>query len=373
MLQLRKKLAPYQERFYFVFILLMGGLVSAGFTSNHRTYQILFVVAALFLLLKIAVTDFTKRELLCMAVVALLIGADLLRNGEKTLLLTIMGIFGIKNVSLEKVLRYSLWTKVVLTVGKLLLVVTGIAENRLVTLPKNGVSVELYCYGYYQPNIAFANLFLILTLAILVYRDRLKWYMYAVFSAIMLAAYWVFMCRTGLVVWVLLLLMVSGYHLSRRWKLEKIYLSLISALPLILAILTFLLPLLSLHNAAVRTFLNHYLTGRIDHILRFWDQRRNLILGHIPREPFDSMYFHTLYNYGWIVFLILLLAYWGAMWYGVQKGKHYEVMILGIMAVYGFMELYPLSVAWNLPLLFLSWPLFEAKEKGAALTAEPTP
>ena len=94
MLKLRKKLGKYQEIFYWVFILLMTGMTSAGLNSEDRIYKIVFAVATLFLLLKLAVTDLTLREILVMAALTALIGANFLRNGEKTLILTAMAIFG---------------------------------------------------------------------------------------------------------------------------------------------------------------------------------------------------------------------------------------------------------------------------------------
>lgn len=69
----------------------MTGMSSMGLNSEDRIYLYVFAVATLFLLLKMAVTDFTWREILVMAVLTLLFGVNFLRNGEKTLILTVMG------------------------------------------------------------------------------------------------------------------------------------------------------------------------------------------------------------------------------------------------------------------------------------------
>ncbi len=125
MLKLRKKLGEYQEIYYLIFILAMTGMTSAGINSEYRIYKIVFAVVTLFLLLKVIVTDYTWRELVLMALLTVLLGVNLLRNGEKTLILTAMGVFGAKNVSLEKVFKYALWLKVALTGGTLLLAAAG--------------------------------------------------------------------------------------------------------------------------------------------------------------------------------------------------------------------------------------------------------
>lgn len=361
MLRLRKKLGEYQEIYYLIFILAMTGLTSAGINSGYKIYKVVFAVVTLFLLLKMAVTDYTWREILLMALVTVLLGINLLRGGEKTLILTAMGIFGAKNVSLEKVFKYAFWLKTTLTAGTMLLAAVGVIENREILLPKNLETVTLHCYGYHTPNMAFANIFVILLLAVIVYRDKLRWYAYVIGTGIMLAAYRLFMCRTGIVAWGILLLMVLGYRVIRRWKHEKAYMTLFVAIPVVLALLTLILPLWVRKDAVANQMLNYYLTGRIDLINPFYDNIKNAVWGNIPRIDFDISYFHVLYNYGWIVFVLWLVAYCAGMWYCNKKSNYYGTIGLGIMAVYGFMELLPLSVLWNLPLLYLAGILFREK------------
>ena len=363
MLELRKKLSNYQEVFYLLFLLPMTGMHSMGINSDDRIYLYVFAVATLFLLLKMAVTDFTWREVAIMAVLTLLFGMNFLRNGEKTLILTVMAIFGAKNVNLDKVMKYALWEKAVLTVGTLTLAATGVIENEMVTLPKNWEYVELPCYGYYQPNMAFANIFVVLLLAILVYRDKIKWYGYLIGTGIMFVAYKVVMCRTGMLIWVILCLMILGYVVLRYFHREKGYLYLFLLIPAGLALLTLILPPLARNNPEFSTWINYYLTGRIEHINWVYGDIWKLLLGHVPQTPFDSMYFTILYNYGWILFLLCLVAYIVGMWYCIKRDQDYIVIGLGIMAVYGFMELLPMSVLWNLPLLYLSRILFQGKNR----------
>lgn len=362
MLELRKKLSKYQEIFYLLFLLPMTGMHSMGINSDDRIYLYVFAAATLFLLLKMAVTDFTWREILIMGVFTALLGANFLRNGEKTLILTAMGIFGAKNVNLDKVMKYALWEKAVLTVGTLTLAATGVIENELVILPKNWEYIEIPCYGYYQPNMAFANIFVVLLLAILVYRDNIKWYGYLIGSGIMFGAYKVFMCRTGMLIWLVLCLMILGYVVLRRFCAEKGYFYLFLIIPIGLTGLTLILPPLAKKNPVFSTWINMVLTGRVDHINWYYEQIWKLILGQIPQESFDSVYFSIIYNYGWIIFLISLVAYIAEMWYGIKKEQYYVVIALGIMAVYGFMELLPMSMVWNLPLLYLSQILFQGKK-----------
>lgn len=362
MLKFRKKIGEYQEIFYMIFLLSMTGMTSVGLNSEDRIYLIVFAVATLFLLLKMAVTDFTFREILIMGVFTVLFGVNFLRNGEKTLILTAMGIFGAKNVDLHKVLKFALWEKAVLTIITLFLAAVGVIENVMLTLPKNGERYDIYCYGYETANMAFANIFVVLLLAIIVYGDKLKWYAYVAGTVIMLIAYEVFMCRTGLLVWFLLCFMVLGYRVLKRFHWEKVYMMLFAAIPAVLAVLTMTIPLLARANAEFDSLINRVLTGRVWMVDKVYDEVWTLVLGHVPQQSFDSVYFHLLYNYGWILFALCLIAYVFGMCYCNKKGKYYETIALGIMAMYGYMELLPLSVLWNLPLLYLAWVLFRERE-----------
>lgn len=151
MLELRKKLSRYQEILYLLFLLPMTGMVSMGLNSEDRIYLYVFAAATLFLVLKMAVTDYNLREFVVIAVLTLVFGAIFLRNGEKTLLLTLMAIFGAKNVNLDKALKYALWEKAIFTVGTLTLAATGVIENEYVWLPKIWIMLCCSAMGITSP------------------------------------------------------------------------------------------------------------------------------------------------------------------------------------------------------------------------------
>ena len=354
LLEFRRKISQYQETMYMVFILLMVALTSAGFNSEDKLYKIVFIFAALFLFLKLIVTDYSIKEIMWMAVIVLLLGINFLRNGERTLLLTVLGILGAKNVNINKIFLYALWIKVVLTIGTISLAAAGIIENEMVTLPKGDVYIDLYCFGYLQPNIAYANLFSIFVLAILAYRDKLKWYIYVGFSLLMVGAYKILVCRTGLLVWGVLCVMFLIYHILKRSKNRQImkgYLASLCLAPVMLAVLSFVLPLWGANNEAIGRLLTHFLTGRMRIIHEYLKDVGILVLGHIPRQDFDNSYFH-------ILFFIFMFVFIRSIWYCIRKKKNYEVIILSVMSLYAFMEKFPLSIAWNLSLLLLTGNIF---------------
>ena len=364
MLELRKKLANYQEIFYMLFLLPMTGMTSMGLNSEDRIYLYVFAVATLFLLLKMVVTDFTWREIVIMGVFTLLLGVNFLRNGEKTLILTAMGIFGAKNVNLDKVMKYALWEKVVLTVGTLTLAATGVIENKVITLLKNDDYFNIPCYGYYQPNMAFANIFVILLLSIIVYRDKMKWYAYIGETVIIIGAYKLFMCRTGVLVWGVLCLTVLFYRIIRRFHIERWVMKIFAAIPIVLAWLTLYIPYMAKKDPNFGKRVDVLITGRLRLIGLVYDEVWNptFTFGHIPSQSFDTIYFHLLYNYGWILFVMSIVAYVMVLWYCSEHREYYIMIALGSMAIYGYMEMLPLSVLWNLPLIYIAKNLFQGKK-----------
>lgn len=362
MLKLREKIGQYQEQFYLAFILAIGCLMSMGLESGDRPYQIVFAVVSVLWGLKMLSTDFTKKEIFWMVIIAFPIGLNFLGNHEKTLIMTAMAIFGAKNVSLEKVFKYGFWSKFVVTVGTISLAALGIINNTSKLLAKNGEYYEIYGYGFGHPNVTFGNIFLVLTLAILAYGDRLRWYIYLVFTLIVLGAYQLFMCRTGIVVWACLLVMLLGYRLARKWTFDRIFLSLFCTLPILLVVITCVFIVLSMYNSEFSAWINNLFTGRIRLMIQGLENMEHIYLGQVPRHLYDNLNFYLLYNYGIIILLFSLVSYTYAIWYCYKQGKDYEVIILGIVAIYSFMEYFPLSTAWNLSLLCLSRILFKTKD-----------
>ena len=359
---LRKRLGQHQEIYFWLFILPLECIMSMGLQSHDRPYQIVFAVALVFWTLKMLTTDFTIREIVWMSLISLLLGINFLGNHEKTLILTAMGVFSAKNVSLDKTFKWAFWLKLAATIGTISLAAAGIIDNPPISLPKYGVYVELYGYGYGHPNSTFGNIFFILTLAILAYKDKLRWYIYLIFTMITLAAYQILVCRTGLVVWLFLLIVLLGYKLSQKWKFERIFLSIFCLLPILFAALICIFTVVAIINPASIIWMNSLLTGRVGLIIHGLGDMGNILFGQIPKQLYDNLNFYLLYNYGIIILLFSLFAHTYSIWRCYKLGKDYEVMILGTLAVYGFMESIVMSIAWNLSLLCLSRILFKEQD-----------
>ena len=148
--------------------------------------------------------------------------------------------------------------------------------------------------------MGFANIFVIVLLAVVVYGDKLKWYAYMIGMAVIIAAYKLFICRTGLVVFGMLCIMVIGYYVMQSIEKQRVYTKVFSFIPFIMAIFTIILPIVTRKSQEISAKINEILNGRLWQVgaLYLYDEIKGLWLGHMPSQNFDNMYFQLLYNYG---------------------------------------------------------------------------
>lgn len=366
----RNYIANYNEWLYMFFVLSIFGLMSIGQGSEYLIYRIVFPFSMLAFALKFVSTDYTKREWFWMILVGGLLFVNLVHNHEKTLVLSFLAVIGAKNVDFERLFKWALWERVVLTIVTVTLALIGVTENIFVgAMPKfmhgEWNYIDLYCYGYKHPNHAYLECFTIAVLFIVVYFNKMKWYMYVLLTAFMYGAYKVLVCRAGWLTWLVTLFIIIGYYIFKKLNWKAIYLWGLSAIPIILTLFSLWAICISGDpENPIGVKLNELFTGRMN-IARsasypqiFWT-----FLGHSPRAGMDFAYAHMIYNYGWIIFLIILIAYTRTMWRMVKLEKDGWCIALAVMSGYMLGEVPPLNVGWNITLVMLSIVLFDLDER----------
>jgi len=371
-MQIRKKLSKYQQIMYIVYILPVFGLMSVGQGSDYLLYRIIFPICMIGLILKLAVTDYTKTEWIWMLIIGGLLVLNLICNHEKTLVLTYMAIIGAKNTDLDKIIKWALWERIILTVITIGSALLGITNNQLVkAMPKyiNGTwqSCNIYCYGYAHPNHAFLDLFTIALLLILVYHEKMKWYGYLLLMIGMYTGYYYLVCRTGWYTWICCFLIFIVYQIVQKSKLRTAYLYLVSMIPVFVMVFSVAGVLLYhvQHNipSSLGNHLNDMFTGRFGLAQECYPAIFTQIIGHIPRSGKDLGYIHLIYNYGWIITAIGIVAYIRTMWKAIALKKDYLCLALAVMSGYLVGEVTPLNVGWNILWIYLSMVLFQSKSQ----------
>lgn len=361
-IKLRETLSKYNEWFFMAYVLPLNACTAAGLTSENEVYQLFFFLGLIALIIKLICTNYSKRELLIMLAVLTLLGIVFINNHEKTLILSALAVFGAKGVPIRKIIGYMLIPRIFFTALTVGLACLNLIPNQEVLLPKNGEDYVLYCYGFYQPNVLYINLFLIVLLFIERYRDRLKSWAYIGFGIILFGAYQILYSRTGWYLYLLLCVIFAAFFISKKYNIQKVYLLFFTGLPIILACFSFLTIALYKNDIGLIQKLDFILTGRIRLMAQAIDISSVRLIGNVPRIAFDNSYIHIFYNYGIIMLFLVLYSLYKTMITLWKQNMEYEVLIFGILAIYAFMEQFPLNATWNPFLLFFAYYIFRDQE-----------
>lgn len=364
MLRIRKKLAEYGEIFFLIYILIIGGMRAIG----RGTFDIIWLSGIAFLCLgiKIAVTDYSKRELIWMVAFAGVVIFNFLINHERTLLLTMISVYGAKSVNLHKVFFYSLWCKVLAFSTQIILVGLGVINSSYVrdmpkyfALQSEWKYYDVPCLGFTHPNYAYLSIIMSALLIILVYKEKMKWYIWGGMSIVLFLFYQVLLCRTGWYIWIIALMMVVFYKATEKLKLKDIYIKLLCIMPTMLAVFSLAMVILRAKGNEFTAWVNVCLTGRIQ--LAVVNALPDLftLLGNPVRTANEIAYIQLPYNYGWILYIFLLVIYTRTMLLMSEKKEDYYVMVFAIISVYFLAEAVPLSVGWNVSMLLVAELLFQ--------------
>lgn len=358
MKEFRKKLSEYSDYFYGIYTLLLGVLVSGGFYSEDKAYKLVFCICIVLWLVKMAVTNYSIKEIAAILVLFFLLGMTFITNRDKTLILALLAITGAKNVDLKRVFKWSFWAKLVVTIELILLAYGDFITNAVVTNKKSGKWIDTVCLGYGNPNLGFLNILMIFMLAIMAYGELVKWYIYLIMTGIIYGAYRVFNCRTGFIVWICFVLVMCIYRLIRKFKVGQVLLYLLSLAPIGLCALTGLLLFMHKKQMGIAIRIDNILHNRISLISKGPIKELDLF-GCKERVYFDNGFYHLLYNYGIIMAIIFVVAYTYLMFRLAKEKMYNEVMVLFGGALVVFMEFFSaFSVGLNYSLILLSIVLY---------------
>lgn len=373
MLKCRKKLAEYDENFFLTYILITGGMRAIGMGGFDLVLP--SAIAFFCLGLKLFVTDYSKKELFWMVLFGGLVLLNFCISREKTLLLTMISVYGTKNVDINKVFAWSLWSRIVLFGSKILLVFLGIVEGGYAEgLTKYSVfkgkfeSYRIPCLGFSHPNYAYLSIVMIAFLVILVYQERIKWYAYLGVSAILLFFYKILLCRTGWYVWVITLALITFYFVADKLNLKELYMRLLCLVPIIAAVFSLWMVLWASRENELINQINGWFSGRFHWASVQAFPALFTLFGHEVRSANEILYIQFPYNYGWVLYIFFIILYVKTMMMLANNKKDYYVIVFAAVSIYFLGEAVPLSAGWNESLLLISGLLF--KNSGKSYVSE---
>lgn len=360
--KIRNYLKEYSDIFYILYFLPLAGCVAMGIGSEQLFYKGCFAVAIIFLLLKFGVTDYTKTELVFMSFIMLLLAYIFFRTREKALIITALSVFGCKGVCVRRVLKYTFFVYIIGMMLTISLVMAGKIQGEIHTLTKSGIQYQINDYGFSHPNSAYSHLMMIALMMVAVWQERVRWYHYGIMTIVMFAAYKVFLSRTGFYIYLLLCLLIGLLHIMRNNKVKKVFFFLFNLIPIGILALSYGLMINYHKGITIINKLNNFVTGRIMLSSKAYENAGLSWFGATDRKWMDwifidNAYISVLISCGVVACILCVLAY-SLMCIRYWKAEeYYVVIILGIIAVYAFMEYIVVNATWNPLLLFMSGTL----------------
>lgn len=361
--KLRSQLKPYKDWFFMAYFLPLAGCVAMGISSAHIVYKLCFLLGLVFLAVKLWLTDYEKYEMVGMILFMALLGYAYYRTREKSLVITTITIFGCKDVDVRRVLKYTLFVYIIGVAVRMGLSWLKILPGRYFTASKSGAKRLIFDFGFSHPNSAYNHILMISFMIVAVWRDRILWYHYLIMTFIMLAFYYLYFSRTGvltyLILCILILLLFSVKNNMLRKKLSFLYM----VVPLAMSTLSYLfLFIYPIHNSLLER-LNQFLTGRIELSYKAVSISGISWFGSVDKSWInqyfvDNAYINLLINYGGLIIIICILSYLVTANYYWKNEDYYVLILLATMSIYAFMEYSSVNVTWNPLLLFITNGIF---------------
>lgn len=347
-----------RELLYYLFIVPQFLCVSWGVGSADFAYRVVFGPCCICLFLCMAGTSYNPREKFWICCITALSLVAFLKNGNRSLLLAIMAVFGCKDVDIWRLLKYLFWILVICLTLKVSMSAIGIVPNEVVNIPKDGEYQSIYCFGYSTPNNLYFHLVVCVLLAMVLYGQHNFVFVLAFSTVFMCGAYRILKSRSGFVCFLLsIFLYTLYYYLKKRDKVE-VFLELLTISPVVLCLMNFgFIKLYGLGGEWIE-LLNHFLTGRLNLAWNAFFEYGITLTGSRGAVQLDMLYATMLLNYGIVLSGMCLRGYIKTMQRLCMDKQGMVTIAMSVLAVYSFMEVNAINPMWNPFILFLVVALF---------------
>lgn len=355
---------------FYIYFLSMTALKSLGLSSNDKVFRVVFVIALAFLALKIIYTEYKPQELIVVISLVLFSLIGFFRAKEQTYFLAAISIAGMKGIYIKDLCKKTFWVHSVFSFIAVIGSMLGYFQDNIFLLNEE-TGAAYHTYGYSDFNVLFVNMFIIAALLIYIRYEKLGIVEFVLTNLLMLWTYHATHSRTGYILFfgMWLLIIMDKFFLKERAK-KKLY-NFYTLAPWIMVFLSFLLPYLYelFGKTKIMYEINHVLTGRIfimnyylklypftlfGNTYEFWLNNAGKIL-----EIVDNLYV-TIYLYSGVVLLVVyVLGVFALLRKLYRKRYDIELILVAILAVYAFMEEFPLNPTVNPFAVMLAWVIYD--------------
>lgn len=365
-----EKTITLQETLYYGFFLLLSLAKGLGFYEGQKLFVLLVAPALLLGFLKIVLTPYTKRQAVLQVLFLGLTAVVYWQSHQIAIFFVAFTVLGMKGISVKKVFRIGLWVWSVCAVALSVFSFFRLEHTIYRVHAKMGMGhIFRWSLGFTHPNILHITYLMLCALILYELQERYGWKQFLLLMLGNLLVFFYSISYTGFgIVAVLLAGCLYVRFRPRFCIVEKVLANLV--LPVCL-ILSFVLPFyLSWHR------ISHFVE-KINFMLntRIWlaeqflkSEYRSLFGADISKVVSSSMTLDNSYvwcyiNYGLIPTIIVLLAYFGLLFYDTHRQRTRELVILVCFLAAGWTEQLLFNTSFkNITLLFLGELLFLQKE-----------
>lgn len=358
------------EACYFGFFILLSVTKGLGLYEGQKLFELLVFPALVLGIVKILITPYTKRQWIVQILLLILTAVVFCNSYERGILFLAFTVLGMKNISIKKVFHVGLWVWSVCAVVLSIFSFFRLEHTVYRVHAKMGLGhIFRWSLGFSHPNILHITYLALCAFIIYELGEHygFRHFIYMMAGNALVFLYSVSYTGFGIVA----VLLMGGLYVRLRPKfciVEKALANLV--LPVCL-VLSFLAPFYLYDNkyAGLVQKLNAMLNTRIwlaEQFLR--SEYRSLFGADISKIVQSSMTMDNSYvwgyiNYGLIAFGLIMIGYFGLLFYDTHKQRTRELVILICFLGAGWTEPLLFNTSFkNVTLIFLGSFLFLQKE-----------
>ena len=321
----------------------------SAYTNPYESW--LFRITFLLFGVKIITTKYSMKEWACILVVGLIAACSYFVNEKDEAVRAVVFITSCKNISLKKDMKVIFYVTMIGCAALILLSLTGIygAVSFTADYGRGGIETR-YTLGMGHPNALHCMIWMVMTLAMYVYADSMKWYHFLILMGVNIGTYLLSNSNTGMMLATATILGVAVFrYVPYFQKAAWVYWT-----GAILVIVCIGFSVLGAYTGNgwndSSTFmykLDKVLNGRYEYCYKVEAARLpnwKLFAAPENQEYFDAGFVRAFYWYGIIPGIMYGLMHLYLIWQS-HKHKDYVLFVMVVaFSIYNLMEAHFISV-----------------------------
>ena len=351
---------------YLVYFSVMLSAKAIGLYEGQFLYNAFLIVGAVMFALKMVLTKYSLLEYFA-AFLLLALGAVVyLKSGEKSLLIFITMMLGMKGVSERRVFKFGAYIWVTAFVAMYVLSVIGVIPETAYILDRaDWPPIFRHTLGYPHPNTLHVTYFVLCIFVLYSCKNLSRKWNVAIAALLMIGNCYVFMyslSRNGFFVATLYLLIHFFFlYKSDFGRVTNVLLRLIFP---ICATSMLILPIVI--NGDRFEFLNTKLAGRLEYSRYFLTYKPLELFGireiPVPRPGYyiDSSYVYLIFRLGIVAYILYFVAVNLLINKLLKEKKYAELSVVLALSIGGIIETYLFNQSYkNYIFVFLGVELYK--------------